>query len=299
MKRVLLFANPLAGRGRGTKLLTSILPAIVERGFDVEACVEHAATFNVIPDDISRLHSVVVIGGDGTLRTVVERLGQIMGFDRIPPILFIGLGTANLMQRHLQLTYPRAAALPKHVADLVERGNTTPIDVGETNGKLFLLMASCGFDAAVVHGVAEARTGPITMMSYVLPALSALRDADFVNVRVEVDDKIVHDAAPALVFVGNVPEYGTGFPVLKRANSQDGLLDVCVIPCRSRPGIALVAASTTVGLHQRLPGTIYTHGRQVRVTSERPLPMQVDGDAAGHTPADIRLLGQQVRFIVP
>lgn len=299
MKRVLLFANPLSGRGRGTTLLTSILPAIVGRGFDVEACIEHAATFNVIPDDATKLHAVVVIGGDGTLRTVVERLGQLLGFDHIPPILFIGLGTANLMQRHLQLSYPRDDALAKHVADLVERRNTTLIDVGETNGKLFLLMASCGFDAAVVHAVAEARTGPITMMTYVAPALAALRDADFVNVRVEVDGQLIFENSPALVFVGNVAEYGTGFPVLTLADSRDGQLDVCVLPYNSRPALALIAASTTVGLHQRLPGTIYTNGKHVRITSDKPLPLQVDGDAAGHTPADIRLLGQQVRFIVP
>ncbi len=299
MRRVLIFANPLSGRGRGIALLTSILPAIVERGLDVEACVEHAAQFDVMSDDATKLHSVIVIGGDGTLRSVVERLGHLLGYDNIPPILFIGLGTANLMQRHLQLSYPRDEALAPYVADLVERRRTTRIDVGEANGRLFLLMASCGFDAAVVHALAEVRTGPITLMSYVAPALAALRDADFIPVTVEIDETPVLRSQPALVFVGNVAEYGTGFPVLTLADSRDGLLDVCIIPCGSRSWVALTAAMTTIGQHGRLPGAIYTNGKHVRITSDRPLPMQVDGDAAGHTPADIRLLDQQVTFIVP
>jgi diacylglycerol kinase family enzyme len=50
--------------------------------------------------------AIVVIGGDGTLRSVVDRLLSLTT-RRLPPVLCIGFGTANLMQRHLKLRYPK------------------------------------------------------------------------------------------------------------------------------------------------------------------------------------------------
>ena len=49
-------------------------------------------------------------------------------------------------------------------------------------------------------------------------------------------------------------------------------------------------------------GVVYVKGKRVRVETpgaDRPVPVQVDGDAAGHTPVDIDLLPVRLPFIVP
>jgi diacylglycerol kinase family enzyme len=48
-----------------------------------------------------------------------------------------------------------------------------------------------------------------------------------------------------------------------------------------------------------MEGVAYTKGKRVRVESSEPIPVQLDGDAAGHTPLVIHLLRSRVPFIVP
>jgi diacylglycerol kinase family enzyme len=103
---------------------------------------------------------------------------------------------------------------------------------------------------------------------------------------------------PAIAFVGNVAEYGAGFPVLDRASSFDQRLDICVMECRSHYDLAQLAMLTMVGKHHDHAGVIYTTGVDVRIRCPDPAPMQVDGEAAGTTPTHIRLLDDRVAFIV-
>ena len=86
--------------------------------------------------------------------------------------------------------------------------------------------------------------------------------------------------------------------MLPGADSGDGKLDICVLPCDSRLGLVLWQSFIVRGRHIEHPDSIYLHGTRVKIFGDVPMPMQIDGDAAGTTPADIRLLGERVRFIV-
>ena len=82
-------------------------------------------------------------------------------------------------------------------------------------------------------------------------------------------------------------EYGTGFPILTHAKSDDGLLDVCVLPCKSHADVVRLAMLAATGDHLHEEGVIYVQGRSVRIESPQPVPVQIDGDAAGHHAAVI------------
>jgi diacylglycerol kinase (ATP) len=151
----------------------------------------------------------------------------------------------------------------------------------------------------VIHELDRLRTGPIDLVSYALPAALALQGYTYAPIDVELDGRPVFGPAPALAFIGNVPEYGTGFPVLPHARSDDGVLDVCVLPCRSRADLVHILLSAITGEHVRGEGVIYTTATQVRITSKHEVPVQIDGEASGHTPLVIEMLESRVPFIVP
>ena len=295
-RRVLIFANPTSGRGRGTGIARKLQPVLAENGWTVDTFLQHPQKLREIPNAAS-IAAMIVIGGDGTLRAVIERVMELVGADNVPPVLVMGLGTANLMQQHLKLRY-RRVGLEQDVMELLEARKTVKVDTAVAGRSLFLLMASCGFDSSVVKRLAAGRTGPITKLSYVTPILASLHDYDFPPLTVEVDGQIVHDNQPAQVYVGNVPEYGTGFPVLDLASSFDQRLDICVMPCQTRNDLIRLSMLTLVGKHRDASGVIYTTGRDVRITSDLPVPIQVDGDDAGSTPVHIHLLDTSVAFIV-
>jgi diacylglycerol kinase (ATP) len=301
---IVIFCNPGSGRGRGIIIASQLQATLIRAGFHIIVHTQHPAIKIATENEtgfhwshVSRAYAIIVIGGDGTLRAVVEQLLLQVHSNPLPPILFIGLGTANLMQKHLQLKY-LSDDIGNTVIELLHKRRVKYIDVAALNERPFLLMVSCGFDAAVVHALTRVRRGPIRKWSYVMPVLNSLHSSDFIEVSVLVDNQRVHQHAPALVYVGNVREYGTGFAVLDQAISDDGLLDVCILPCDSVAKLMQIAIKTSMGAHHDLPGVIYTRGKNITIESVAPVPVQMDGDAAGFTPADIRLLDRRAGFIV-
>jgi diacylglycerol kinase (ATP) len=311
-QRVIIFANPIAGRGRGRRIAERLRVRLTADGYDAEIVTDRPDCFDLARAD-GPTRAAIVIGGDGTLRAVAHRLYldpcQIPAGATVPtaghlrddpPLLIVPLGTANLMGRHLGIRW-NDRTLEDQVVGAITRNRVVRLDTARANGRLFLLMAGIGFDAHVVHELARLRRGPIRLASYVTPALSALIEYSFAPLRVTVDGQEVFGPEPGIVFVGNLPEYGTGFPVLPQARADDGVLDVCAMPCRSRQDLIKLFLQAAIGEHVRAEGVAYVKGRHVKVvaTGGQAVPIQVDGDPAGHTPAEIDLLPIRLPFIVP
>ena len=339
--RVLILANPIAGRGRGRGIARRLGARLRAEGYDVRTSFKRPE-LATLPDSMADVRAVIVIGGDGTLRAVAHQFvgrcaethrddanrvtnpaqgsgaassppagerstpsasGGIHSGDNFPcpPLLVVPLGTANLMGRHLGIRWSDGA-LEDQVAAAVAGRRVVRLDAGRINGELFLLMVGVGFDAAVVHQLAKVRRGPIGYAHYLLPAALALKEYAYPTLRVTVDGHEVWRPSPAVAFVGNVAEYGTGFPMLPKARPDDGLLDVCVMPCRSPADLVRLFLLAASGDHLSEEGVIYLTGSRVRIETpgaDGPVPVQVDGDAAGHTPIDIDLFPVRLPFIVP
>ncbi|CAN5522006.1 diacylglycerol kinase [soil metagenome] len=299
MKTVLIFANPIAGQGRGKRIAESLRKILYATGFDVRVFFDR-------PDDITPdalgvgdepPAAAISIGGDGTLRGVVQRLMELFSPDAIPPIVVVPLGTANLMSKHLGVDWSERT-LQRDLPEAILAQRIKSLDAATANEKLFLLMAGVGIDAQIVHELDRVRTGPIDLTSYALPAALAFQSYSYSPIEVEIDGQKVFGPAPALAFVGNVAEYGTGFPVLPLARSDDRRLDVCVLPCASRVDLIRLALLVATGDHLRAEGVIYKTAKTIRIASANEVPVQIDGEPGGHLPLEISMLPQQIRFLV-
>ena len=302
MERVLIFANPIAGRGLGEAIAYRVREGLAAGGYDARMWLLPPA--DLTEEDLpSGVTAVVAIGGDGTVRSVAERLYTLAraAGRETPPLLIIPLGTANLMVRHLGIDWDDDN-LESQVVSAIRDGQVVGLDAARCNGSLFLLMVGVGFDAAVVHELSRVRRGPISYASYVLPAATVAASYRFPPVRVEVDGKIVFGPEDGVVFVGNVREYGTGFPFLPQARPDDGLLDVCAMPCSNIMEAARLFLLAAAGEHIGEEGVVYVKGKHVRIDSPMTpggVPVQIDGDAAGLTPVEIDLMPVRMRLIVP
>ncbi len=292
--RVLIFANPIAGKGLGRSIANSLRQRLGARGIDVKLFFDRAATIDPTEFKDEPPLAAIAIGGDGTLRVVAEFLLATFGPEHIPPLVVVALGTANLMRQHLNLDWNAA-----EIDRAIDQRRIRYLDAARANGQLFLLMAGVGIDAAIVHALDRIRTGPINKLSYLLPAALALKDYRFPAMSVELDGATIFESAPALTFVGNVSEYGTGFPILPDAVSDDGLLDVCVLPCKDPQKLVEVLLRTVANEHTQMRGVVCARGKHIRVQTENPVPVQLDGDPGGHTPLEIELLPCRLPFIVP
>jgi diacylglycerol kinase family enzyme len=292
---IAIFANPIAGRGKGKSIAKRLEKELETAGFSSTVYFDRPSDLTLarVGDNV---HTAVSIGGDGTLRGVVN-LFFSAGQDG-PPVLPVPMGTANLMGHHLGISWPDQG-LTEAVVQTIQRRHVIRLDAGRANERLFLLMAGVGFDGQIVHLLDRMRRGPIDKSSYLIPAAMTFAYYTYEPITVRVDERPVLFQTPASVLIGNVREYGTGFSVLTEAVPNDGLLDVCILPCRHRGELLELLMQIALGEHAFGDSAIYLRGKTITVDCDKPLPVQLDGDSAGFTPLAVDLLPGRVPFLLP
>src|SRR5438552_3699048 len=137
-KTVLIFANPIAGRGKGRAIADRLTKRLRREHFDVQEVFERPD--RVADDDLpGGIRAAIAIGGDGTVRGVARRLLGRFG-EKTPPTLVIPMGTANLLGRHLGTLW-HDRELAENAARAIHEMRTLRLDAASANGELFLLMA--------------------------------------------------------------------------------------------------------------------------------------------------------------
>lgn len=297
MQSISIFANPISGKGRGERIARKLNDAISSAGYDTKLFLERAD--QLTPEHLDpNASAIIMIGGDGTLRAVADRLYRADDDSPKPPILIVPMGTANLMGKHLGIKWHKLR-FEEQVLRALRHHDIVQIDTASANGELMLLVAGVGLDGTIVHELTRRRRGPISYFSYAMPAISALQNFDYPPLTVTVDDQQVFGPLPGLVFVANIAEYGIGLPILPDADPTDGKLDVCAMPCSCPEELASLVLQVASGEHIHGDGVVCLTGRSVRVDSPQAVPVQVDGEAAGTTPLAIDLLSLRLPFIVP
>lgn len=303
-RKVLIFANPVAGRGRALATAQRIALSLTTAGYTPELILTPPQE-SILPD--GPFHAAISIGGDGTLRSVVSRLCVASAADKPtlngpftppPPILVVPTGTANLMRQSLGL--PRNTE--KILLELLRDYHVVPRDAALANAELFLIVAGVGLDGQVIHELARRRTGPITHLSYLIPTALSVRNWTYPQITVHVDGKLAFGPTQGMAMVGHVKEHGIGFSFLSQADPTDRKLDVLAFPCKTfLEGVGLLLA-TTAGRLPQMKGTLYTTANQtVTIATPEPtqIPVQVDGESAGFSPLTVELFPHQIPFIAP
>jgi diacylglycerol kinase family enzyme len=294
-RRIALVANPISGRGRGVVALRELEAELRARGALVEAtATTKAGDARAIAASVAA-DAIVAIGGDGTLSEVVDgAAGRAVDIAQFP------LGTANVLARDLAL--PRDAG---RAADMVLAGRTVQLDTAlvECSGlpapRRGFLVLGAGFDGHAVHELARLRRGAIGKLAWARAIAGA-----FGSWRVRTMRATVHGPGGASthecesLLVANCVHYG-GFDVLDRSRRlDDGLFEVYLFARASRASLVRIGLA---GAFARLPAGVATLLRASRVTieSDEPVPVQLDGDAAGSTPARLEVDATRTRLLVP
>jgi len=284
--KVAILANPRAGADPSRRRVETFARRLRARGLTPLVCWHRRELSEAVASGKEGLRCVVAAGGDGTLLEVLNRAPGL-------PVAVLPLGTENLVARYCGVT--RCAWT---LADIIETGRLREIDVARANGRTFCLMASAGFDAAVVRRVHRRRGGHITRLSYGLPIVQTLKDYRYPPIEAEVIDT-GEKLRGSLVFVFNVPRYGLGLPVGPDARPDDGLLDLYVFERPGRLALARYVWAVVRGRQLRLPDVYHRRAKRFRLSSPEAVPLQTDGDPAGQLPVDVEVQPQRLTLLVP
>ena len=285
---VAILRNPTSGSGAGRIQILRLIrelrhqnlkPKLFSRRERLRDWMDSSA-------EAQDLQALVAAGGDGTVGEIINRYPDA-------PLAILPLGTENLLARFLKI--PRCG---QFVGRMIAAGQQQRIDVGEINGRRFTLMASLGFDAAVVHVTDGRRKGTITKRSYVLPILQLLRQYRFPAFRVWLDDAEEPLLARHAVIV-NVPRYALGIEFASTAAPSSGLLDLRLFQHRTPFQMVCDFYKVFTRKHESAPGVVCRQIRSLRSEGDEPIPVQVDGDPAGTTPVDVTIHAAACLLCVP
>ncbi|MCK4777665.1 MAG: diacylglycerol kinase family lipid kinase [Actinomycetia bacterium] len=287
--KIALIVNPISGQGKSIKHLERIKNNFTEKGCklfiyktkqigDGEKAALEVDRFS--PD------AVIAVGGDGTVSAVASGL---IGKDI--PMGIIPCGTVNVLALEL--------GIPKNIeeaVDIILKKKTKLIDVGRINKKIFLLMAGIGFDGHVISEVKQEVKNLIKDLAYVLAGLKALLSYHPVEMEVVIDKKIFKESY--FTIVGNARYYAGKYSIVKDAEIDDGLLDVCIFKKKSISNFVKFIGQVIADKAGNIDDVEYFKAKEVEIRTPS-IFVQSDGDLAGKTPVKISIEPKSLKVIVP
>lgn len=274
-----IVVNRCSGAGLGAEKVGRLVAALSEHGLTAEIAwtLAERAALVARAEEGAGCRCLVAVGGDGTISALVNEGPKV-------PITALRAGTENLFVRHFKLRDD-----PEELARTIATGKAVWTDAGLANGRRFILMAGFGFDGDVVtrhHDLRTTRTGaikPTHRAAYVEPILRSSLSYRFPNVRVHIEDPDREETLEGTtVFVFNLPRYALGIPFVPESRQDDGLLDLIVF---REPGpfrAFYYLCRVILGAHLDDPGVSHRRARRFRLEADGEVPVQIDGDPAGH-----------------
>jgi YegS/Rv2252/BmrU family lipid kinase len=290
---VLICVNPTAGSGsrRRQQRVRQFEEMLVQAGLtvDIHSDLDPLCRRSGQLHSEGRLRVVVGAGGDGTLHGLLNGLGAGI------PLAMLPLGTENLLAQYVAQGRGLSA-----LVRMIQTGRVVRLDAGRANGRLFLLMATAGFDADVARRLSQQRAGNIRRASYIAPILSAIRNYEYpyLQITLETSDETRCWQA-CWCFTFNLPQYGFGMRFVPDANPSDGQLDVCTFRHGSFWNAVWYTANLYLRRHTRLDDCVTGTGRRITVEADTPVPYELDGDFSGWLPLELDVVPNRLTLLMP
>jgi diacylglycerol kinase (ATP) len=281
--------NRVAGYGRGHRVWKQIEHLLLERQINYQvAFTERPGHATHIAKELAKQNNasvVIVIGGDGTLH---EAANGLAGSDI--PLGSIPAGSGNDFARGLQIPIQSEQALEK-----VLTGQKRKIDIARINDEVFINVAGVGFDGQVAKVTNQAkykkwlnRLG-LGNLCYLFSFFKVLFRYQPTEVQLVIDERELIFSDVWLVAIANIPFYGGGMMICPHAQSDDGLLDVCIVHGISRWKLVTLLPRVFHGTHIYDPAVTTLTGRRLKIVSAKPLTAHGDGEILGQTPLDLSI----------
>ncbi len=243
---------------------------------------------------------VVAVGGDGTLSETVNGLVRA---ETQTELATIPLGTG--------MDFVRTYEIPTRFDDAVRvalDGTARTIDVGRVSyrewsgadGERYLAnVGSVGMSAAVArraNGMSKAFGGKATFFYALVRVFLEWQNT---NVTVALEDGTRREGRMHDVIVANGRWHGGAMLLAPTAKPDDGLFDVVVIGDITKRDFVTTAPKLYKGTYLSHPKVELLRSRTVSVDAPERLPIELDGEQVGTTPARFEIVPAALRVRVP
>jgi diacylglycerol kinase (ATP) len=239
-----------------------------------------------------------VVGGDGSVNEVVNGVAEQRGFE----LAVIPRGTG--------WDFVRTFGIPRDLDGAVAvalNGVAREIDLGLVSYRAwsgadarayFANVASAGISGAIAQRANETSKALGGRISYYWATLAVFVRWQTGELRVSVDGEVRRGKMIDVV-VANGRFLGGGMMMCPEAEPDDGLFDALLIGDVTKRDLLFVLPKTYRGKHLPHPRLELLRGSVVTVESDEPLPIELDGEQPGTTPARFEVVLRALRLRVP
>ena len=292
----LFIINPAAGhRNRTAHYQTMIHTLCHAHGLDYRIALSRA------PGDCTRLaleaaqsgeeYRIYACGGDGTLNEVAAGAA---GYANVAVTVFAG-GSGNDFIKIFD--DPRAFFDLERLLDPEE----AVFDMIRCNEHLALNTGCIGLDARIGRDAALYKRLPMLggFRAYLASVVVNLFRGISEHYVVDIDGCRMDDRM-TFVCICNGRFYGGGFNPVPEADPSDGMLDVLVVKHVPRLAIPGAIGKYKAGRYRELTRLArYFRTDRVKVTCDRPTPVNLDGETRTETVAEFTVADEKLRFFYP
>ncbi|MDY2637870.1 MAG: diacylglycerol kinase family protein [Phascolarctobacterium sp.] len=237
---------------------------------------------------------VVIAGGDGTIRALIE---QLSNRKYLPYISVYPAGTVNLVAKELLMSGD-----PYKWAKRVLKGVEVPVYLGRANGYIFLTVTGIGFDSLVVDNVTEKEKKLLNKLAYVLQGTEIMRKEVLFNnwrYRFEVrfdDEEEWHECSS--VIVGKSRYYAGRYNLFRGASLSTPWLYTALFTGAKRADFiryAACIAMEALGLDKDI---VVRKAKRLEIRCNvEDFAAELDGDAVTTAPLSIELEEEPIKFL--
>lgn len=285
MARVVVVLNPMSGHGTASRLAGWLKRRLHD---DLEL-VEVAAGVDAAAAARERAEAgserILVIGGDGTFRSVAAAL---IGLD--VPLGLVATGTNNNISRALGLPDD-----PYEATEVALSEESQWITAGRVNGYVFFEEASIGLEARlwpvgealVRHRVRELLEAPIALATNEPTAVSLeLRDPAYVDT-----------VAAYTMSISNIAVTGAHLPIAPGHDIREP--DLWLTVYRAMGPLGMMRTVEELIHHEPVPAQFVSRHpfKWARLSAADPLPVCADGTPVGTLPIEVEAIVHAVKVV--
>ena len=230
---------------------------------------------------------VIIGGGDGSLSGVVD---HFVGHDTVFALL--PLGTANSFARSLGIPLDIEGA-----ADVIANGLRRRIDLGMIDDDYFVNCASIGIAPLIAETVPHGLKRLFGRAGYL--GWAAWKFTRFRPFRLTVGEGRTAETIDAVeVRIANGGYHG-GAELVDEAEVDSGVIVVQAVLGNARHRLLWSWAASLMKLHARKSTTREFRGKALRISTDPPLPISIDGEVLAHAPAMARIAAGVIEVAAP
>ncbi len=297
MKCIFIY-NPVSGKGKIAARKDYIVGELKEKYEEVVAVATQSAgdMTRIARESVGKYDTIVFSGGDGSFNELLQGIAE---FDTPPTLGYIPSGTVNDVAHSLKIPIKLKKALK-----VIKTGRVEQIDCMKLNDRYAIYVATTGAFTSATYCTSQSQKNQIGRIAYGLEGMKKHLKLQPFEITCTGEDVSVHTECLLIAFINS--RYVAGFPMNKRADLQDGEMEVAIVERKKKTNFfrrigeyLSIAALFLFGYRAKRRHVTRLKGKAFDVEVAENIVWNIDGEKGINGKIHIEVLQKRVNILVP